>query len=211
MFGCASESVPTSYEVKPVGEVDSSGIVVQSRVVYSIESGEVRTAPKAKFLYLEQSQATKIISVTNAPSMQFTLDDSLFKVPELDAKMLSFGKFQITKLQDNNLRICGKKQNEKCSKAVIRAYTTGESGSGLYNQIGGYGAPIYMGQSTIDQTVGLEVNNAVILQSINLASNKNVVHLSDFSNPAYGVNIDFSNAGAGSYKTALVIEYALIP
>jgi hypothetical protein len=59
-------------------------------------------------------------------------------------------------------------------------------------------------------TVGLGAANAAVVQKISIAANKHVLHLSDFPSSQYQMRTDFTEAGAGSYSTTLVIEYGLL-
>jgi hypothetical protein len=139
-----------------------------------------------------------------------TLDNNSLIVPAISSQLLSFGSIKITDLLDNDLKVCGSNGKQKCGTALIRVYTTGVGGAGLYNTLDGYGAPILAGQTQLSP-VGLNVSGAAVMQTIAIPNNKNVLRYSDFVNPIYTVNIDFSNAGTGSYSTTLIVEYALAP
>jgi hypothetical protein len=113
---------------------------------------------------------------------------------------------------DNNLNVCGTNGHTHCGTALIRMYTTGQPGAGLYNTTDQFGAPITAGPVTTLLPVGLGTSGAAVLQSISIPSHKHVVRLSDFSPaPNYAVQADFTDAGAGTYSTTLVVEYALAP
>jgi hypothetical protein len=60
---------------------------------------------------------------------------------------------------------------------------------------------------------GLGSANAVIVQTLTgIPNNKNVIRHTDFSpTPTFNIDGDFTNAGAGSYSTTVVVEYALAP
>jgi len=87
----------------------------------------------------------------------------------------------------------------------------GADGAGLYNSADGYGAPISSGlQNSASYSIGLGPSGAATLQSFVIPANKNVLRLSDFSpTPVYQLAADFTNAGAGTYETTVVIEYLL--
>ena len=51
----------------------------------------------------------------------------------------------------------------------------------------------------------------ILGMKVNIANNKNTLQLADFPNPKYGVKVDFTDAGAGSYSSTLVVEYLLAP
>lgn len=160
---------------------------------------------------LSRMELTLIPFSVLATSGSATFSTSQFIIPTISSTVLSFGSISITALSATNLNVCGNNGTKKCTSAVIRVYTTGVAGAGLYNATEGYGAPLRAGQNTTLVTVGLGVINAAIVQSITLASNKTSLSLSDFLNPKYNVQADFSNAGAGSYTTNLVFEFALLP
>lgn len=153
------------------------------------------------------------VQIVNDASTTFTLDVSRFAIPRAANAVLDFGSVAVGGLFDNDLRRCGTNGNAKCTKAFLRMFTTGVAGAGLYNAAGGYGMPITAGLSgATAQTVGLEVANSVVLQTITIAANKNVLRLLDFAPvPAFLIKSDFSDAGAGSYSTTLVLEYGLLP
>jgi hypothetical protein len=211
-FGCGSSSDSTggggSAQV-PVGQADSLGYVVQSRATFEVRSHESASSTSSSSFTAALVAEVPVV-VTNAASSSMTLDKDSFIVPVITDQILDFGFLQLTDLKDNNLKVCGTNGNQKCNTALIRMYTTGVAGAGLYNGADGYGAPIEAGQSSL-VSVGLGSANAAIMQSISIPSNKNVMKLSDFTNPKYNVKIDFSNAGAGSYSTTLVVEYVLAP
>jgi len=195
--------------------------IVRSRVLLQVHAGESPIASWSQkllnfFLHpysnaLAGSADSSVnISVTNAAMSTMIVDSSLFAAPPITNAILDFKYLQISALLDNQLDLCGANSNQHCNTALIRMYTTGTAAAGLYNSVDNYGAPITAGQTTLG-SVGLGAANADILQSISLSSDKHVVHLSDFVSPRYDVQVDFTNAGAGSYSTTLVVEYALTP
>ena len=120
----------------------------------------------------------------------------------------NFGTLQLANLQDNQLKVCGTNGKTKCGTAMIRIYTTGTSGAGLWNADDQYGAPITAGKSTL-APVGLNASGAAIVQQISIPANKHVLTLQDFASPKYAMEVDFTQAGTGTYSSTLVIEYAL--
>jgi hypothetical protein len=139
------------------------------------------------------------------------MDSSQFSVPPLTGDTLNLGILSISALKDNDLRVCGTNGKTKCTKAIVRMYTTGQAGAGLWNTLDGYGAPLKAGLSGNPmQTTGLNAVAAVTLQEYTIPSTKNVLNLSDLSQAtSYAIEADFSNAGAGSYQTTIVLEYGL--
>lgn len=196
--------------LSPVGVPRSDGSVVKSRATLNIGLGGITVHQDIhgnRTLEFATSQSIPI-SVTNAASTSVTFSTSNFVIPTITSTALSFGSISMTQLSDNNLKICGTAGTTQCANAVIRMYTTGVAGAGVYNASGGYGAPLSAGQTTL-ATVGLNSANAASLQTTAISSTTHVLSLSAFSNPNYSVQADFSNAGTGSYSTTLVIEYIL--
>ncbi len=215
LVGCGETNSPSPGGNLIVGIPDQEGLVVRSRSEFTIstddagaQSGNLMNAFQLNSRNALTGGTT--ITVTNSSSAAMTISTSLFSIPTIASEMLDFGFLQVSALLDNDLKQCGNNSNQKCGTAIIRMYTTGVAGEGLYNATDGYGAPITAGQSTLS-TVGLDGAGAAVMQSISIPNNKHVLRLSDFTNPKYNVKSDFSNAGAGSYSTTLVIEYALAP
>jgi hypothetical protein len=155
-----------------------------------------------------------VITVVNAPSTSMTLDSSGWVVPTIENAVVDFGYLAISALSDNNLRVCGAAGNMKCGNAQIRTYTTGRPGPGIWNDEDAYGAPISatMDPATPGAIVGLDPAGAVVLQSVAIPANMHRLKLSDFTPaPRYNYKADFTDAGAGTYTTTLVVEYVLAP
>jgi hypothetical protein len=128
--------------------------------------------------------------------------------------VVDFGYLAISGLSDNNLRVCGAAGNERCGTAQIRMYTTGVAGAGIWNDADAWGAPITAALEGTEATgtVGLDVAGAVVLQSVAIPATTRVLRLSDITPaPRYNVKADFTDAGAGTYTTTLVLEYVLAP
>lgn len=153
------------------------------------------------------------VTVINGPNTQMTINTGKVVVPPIKSAPLTFGSLVLSLLEDNNLRNCGTSAKEHCGHAIIRVYTTGTIGDGFYNAIDGYGAPITATPpGSKDLPVGLGAANAAVVQSLVIPKNKNVLRLSDFSPaPEFEIKSDFTNAGAGTYSTTIVVEYGLLP
>jgi hypothetical protein len=201
----------------PVMVPGPDNVVVKSRAVYfvSTENGQTVVKMISNFIFplAYAANPTSVpISFVNAPNASMTVDTALFVAPALPVfDSASYGSLKITTLKDNNLKVCGVGGNTKCGTALIRMYTTGTAGAGLYNAADGYGATISAGLSTTRATVGLTSANSAVVQTYTIPANKNNIRETDFS-PAvmqYNVDVDFSNAGAGTYTTTLVVEYGL--
>lgn len=165
---------------------------------------EITAMPEVKGRYVYATQSVPV-SIVSSPSVTFNIDTSNFNAPAVITDLLDFGSLVVSDLRDNKLRICGANGKQKCTKAHLRIYTT-SAGAGLYNSEDGYGVPMYANSGEVGHTS----NNALLMQTINIPHNKNVLSLSDFNpSPLFNITVDFSNAGAGSYSTTLVVEYGL--
>ena len=187
-------------------------VIVRSRAVFQIStdepSGAVNLLPGSALYNALTGNIP--ITISNGSNSSMTISTSGISVPTNLIGLLDLGSISLSALYDNDLKKCGNNSNQKCGTALIRMYTTGTAGEGLYNAEDGYGAPITAGQTTLS-TVGLNVAGAAIMQSISIPNSKHVLNLSDFPNHAYSLKVDFSNAGDGVYATNLVVEYALAP
>ena len=188
--------------------------VVRSRALMNLST--VQDSALAKFFQklLPSAYAASVsqsIVVTNAASVTMILDSSQFLVPSVSNKLLDFGSLAISTLSDNNLKVCGTGGKTQCGTAMIRIYTSGQAGAGVWNAADSYGVPLYSGlQNVNSSSIGLNAAGSVTVQSTGIASSDHVLTLSDFHETSrFQVQADFSNAGAGSYATTLVIEYVL--
>lgn len=213
LIGCGSHIDSSGVSNSPTS-VNPDNLVVKGQAVFDVDvspaTGEL--VAMAVTGPTPSASGSFPVTVTVSPSTIMTLNTSAFSVPTITSAILDFGTIALSALSDNNLVLCGTAGNQHCNTALIRMYTTGQNGAGLWNSSGAYGAPITAGISggTLS-TVGLGSANAAVLQTISLASSKNVVHLTDFTASNFDVKIDFSNAGVGSYQTTLVVEYDLSP
>lgn len=213
MVGCAQQN-PTT----PATPLQPAGLVIKARETLTVNA-DTSDALGQAFLassiqensFHEESLSSPLpITVGNGISTSMKMDTSQFVIPVVCNKIVDFGFIGLSSLDDNNLNVCGPKGNEHCGTALIRMYTTGTAGAGLWNDVDQFGAPISVGEPS--QVVGLGSAGAVVLQKISIPKSKHVVRLSDFAPvPRYSVKSDFSDAGAGNYTTTLVIEYALAP
>ena len=146
-----------------------------------------------------------------ATSGSATFSIANFRMPTITSTVLSLGFIALTELDIKDLKACGLLGKSQCSSAVIRMYTTGALGPGIYSATEDCGASLSAGQNSLRTTIGLTVSSAAVLQRVTIASSKKSLKLSDFPSPIYNVDADFSNAGAGVYGTILVIEFALLP
>ncbi len=151
------------------------------------------------------------VTVVNAANTNMTIDTSNWNPPSIRNAVLDFGYLTIGSLFDNNLNVCGTGGNTKCKNAVIQIYTTGPAGSGMWNSIDSYGAPITAGlDSSTPSAVSLGSTSPATLETAAIASSTHVFSQSGFSpTPKYDVKVDFSSAGAGSYSTTIVLQYGL--
>lgn len=221
LLGCTSNSGDSngsgdSGGLPPIGVPSGPSlnqIVVKSRAVMRVSTGGQQASFHLMDLLLPQAHAgvNQDVTVVNSASSTLILDATAFITPAITDAMLDFGDLSITGLYDNDLDVCVDGATH-CGTAMIRIYTIGTAQEGLYNSAGGYGIPITAGEvgDTLSN-VGLDPGGAVVVQTISIPADKHVVSLASFVNPNYDVQIDFSNAGAGTYSTTLVVEYVLAP
>lgn len=189
----------------PVDVPNSDGSVIKSRTVLDVGVGGSHK------LFSVTGSQTIPVSVTNAASTTVVYSTANFVIPAISTAVLDCGSLSISQLSDNNLMVCGTNGKTACTSAVIRIYTTGVAGAGVYNAAGGYGAPLSAGLNSPLSTVGLSSGNAAVVQTVSIPSTTHVLTASAFGTPTYKVQADFSNAGAGTYSTSLVLEYVLLP
>jgi hypothetical protein len=142
-----------------------------------------------------------------------SVDSSEWIMPTVSNNVVDFGFLAISGLTDNNLRVCGNGR-QRCTSAQIRMYTTGVNGAGVWNEEDQWGAPITASLAGTEPTgtVGLDVAGAAVLQSVAIPANMRILRLADFvPAPRYNVKADFTEAGAGTYTTTVVLEYVLVP
>ncbi len=213
LFGVSAYANSTMNELTglPEGSVIRSRAIM--RVVVSQATGKIAvvenngTQPPPPV-----TNGTQPVTVINGPFTNMSIDNSLFVVPAVSNTVLDFGFLQLSGLLDNNLNLCGPSNNAKCNTAIIRTYTTGVAGPGVYNTTDGYGVPLLAGMDPNPlQEVGLNVGGAITLQTFTIPDTRHTVKLTDFPTPKYHYQTDFSDAGAGTYTTNIVLEYALTP
>jgi hypothetical protein len=156
-----------------------------------------------------ETTGSATVTYSNSPAVNFKIDASALVAGAMTGSTLSLGKVTVSDLSDNALNICGSNGKTKCTKAIIRLYTTG-SIAGFVNTSDStsYGVPVFA--SGLNPTTALTLGSpGVTAQQVSIASNTHVLKLSDFTAPTYDITSDFSNAGAGQYSMTLVVEYAL--
>jgi len=186
----------------PATAPDAPG-VVRGRWTMPMGGGESGAPLTTQLLAAGPNQA---ITATVAANTQFTVANTKFKTPN-PTGVASYGSLDITALSDNNLSVCGAGGTTQCTTAVIRSYTTGTPGAGLWNTAGGYGLPI----TTATHTIGLNAAGAYTIGSVTLGT-AHAVSLSMFTTAAtlsIPISVDFSGAGVGSYASTLVVEFIL--
>jgi hypothetical protein len=195
---------------------DASGTVVKARAFFKVSTGSEKLSlmnwifPRVFADSIVQEPVTTVL----AASTNFALDDSLFAVPTSPTAFAvnDFGYLRIGTLKDNNLNVCGPNGDTHCRTAKIRIYTSGTPGAGLWNSADQYGAPVTAGQIENGLApIGLELANATTLQQTAISEKHHVVVLEDFPNAKYDFQVDFTQAGAGTYSTTVVLEYVLTP
>ena len=191
---------------KPLNGVVQSDIVVRSHATMEIIAGSALGKPN----FATKNQPVPV-SVTNAVQTTMTIDTTAFNPPAITNTVVDFGTIKVSGLTDNDLKVCGAAGNTKCGTAILRVYTSGAAGSGLYNAAEAYGVPMTASLTT-PLNIGLGQAAAAVMQTFTIAATTHVVKLSDFTpTPNYGIKVDFTDAGSGTFATTLVIEYALAP
>ncbi len=177
-----------------------------------------RADEDSNFTGTSTSGSTPVSGVV-AGKTSFSIDLSSFiAAPSITNAPVSFGDLKIKNdFFDNNLKICGADRESRCNKAVFRAYTLQDAGvaspgDGLWNAVAGYGAPISMKDSGgVKQLIKLGQGNAQNLYVLPIT--KNVINYGDVNagagSPPFSIEVDFTQAGAGSYTGTLVLEYGL--
>jgi hypothetical protein len=193
---------------------DASGAVIHAQLTVPIKMGSSQLSLMNLFIPRVYANVSIDESITTylSASTAFSLDTSQFDVPlnPTPFEVNDFGFLRVAVLKDNNINVCGDNGHTHCGTALIRAYTLGTDGAGLWNSADHYGAPISAGQTQL-LPVGLSILDSAILQDATISPAGHVVTLANFPNAKYDVQVDFSNAGTGTYSTTLVIEYVLAP
>jgi hypothetical protein len=159
-----------------------------------------------------QLASTYPVVVNLAASSTFAISTTNFVVPAVTNAVLDFGTIAVTAASTNKLKLCGPGGNQKCTRALLRIYTTTAAGAGFWNGVDGYGAPMTAGLTGALQAVALGQVNAVIVHSYTIPGNRNTVKLTDFSpTPTFSFMGDFTDAGEGAYSTTIAVEFALAP
>lgn len=201
-IGDSNSSIKNDPILTPIGTVNADGSVIKSRSTMSLDLGTT---------FAQQAQDIGIL-IVNTAYTTVTIDNSHMIMPSAIKTVLSLGQIRLTELSDNNLAVCGKNGTTKCGHAVIRIYTlqtSNSTGPGMYNISAASSATISAGRIHM-AAVGLNPSGATIIQSIRIPSNTHLLTLKDFQNPHYNIQVDFSNAVAGTYSATLIVEYMLM-
>jgi len=200
LSACSSKDTDPSSEVAPPNRPEVVGdSIVRGTATVTVGNGDLSA--------LETGTTT--VEYSNAASVNFKIDASALVAGRMTGNTLSLGQVTVSELNDNDLKICGTNGKTKCTKAIIRIYTTGAT-AGFVNtsEEPNYGVPVYA--SGLNPTTALILGSpGVTTQQISFHSNVHILNLSDFATPSYDITADFNNAGAGNYTMTLVVEYAL--
>lgn len=189
--------VPKIADIKTTDK-QPEDVVVIAQIEIPVQMGK---------FYLSSSSYS-VVTVL-APNTRFSINTSQFVIPSMTNDLLDFGSIAVSDLFTNRLKLCGPNGNQKCNKALIRVYTSGTAGPGFWND-DGYGVELSAGLPGQLQIVGLGQNNAITIHQYIIPSNRNSVRLSDFNpSPIFKFMGDFTDAGAGTYSTTIVLELAL--
>jgi hypothetical protein len=216
LVSCGSQEA--KIPAGPINVADQNGLIVIGRTALKITLGEnggyaqLRQLMQQMLLPLAYANPeSEQVTVVLAPNTQMSMSAADFILPNMANQLLDFGSLRLTALTTNDLRRCPGNPASKCTKALIRVYTSGVAGAGFYNVADGYGVPLLASGALPEGEVGLGAANARVIQQINIPSNKHTILLSDFNQPVINVKGDFANAGAGTYTTTINVEFALAP
>jgi hypothetical protein len=184
------------------------GYLVRARAFYDLYSSHDYALIGLLMLTAYAATGSTNVSYNNAASVSFTINVASFAASGFTGDTLNLGSVALATLSDNHLKICGVGNNQKCTQAIIRVYTTGTIG-GFVHSVDSYGLPVYAGTLNPSSPVGLNAAGSVQVQTYTIPGNKNKITLVDFPSPTYNVTSDFSNAGSGLYSMTFVVEYAL--
>jgi hypothetical protein len=130
----------------------------------------------------------------------FTLETGFVSASEIDENTLSLGYLEVKKININKLDVCGLTEDQKCTDAVIVAYTTGAV-AGFVNADEGYGVPLKVDGGATGLT-GSELQ----ISSYTIPASDRKLTTDDMSDITFELEVDISNAGAGTYGADLVFE-----
>lgn len=213
LVGCGQGSESPIAAVSPGGETQAPPVQVDGSVVRGTAVVEVSSAPALALASVDSAATGSAkVTYTNARNVEFQIDASALVPGGMNGETLSLGHVTVTQLKDNDLKVCGAQQNQKCTTAEIRVYTTGAvPGFVNISEIPNYGVPLFASGLNATTAVTLGSPGVAVQRVSNMPANKRVVRLSDFANPTYDVTSDFAEAGAGNYEMTFVVEYALKP
>jgi hypothetical protein len=189
------------YRPKPeVPEVPYDEYIVIGKAIINISSEDSLSLAE---------NITYVVANANV----FTIDASGISTPVENGDILNVGNIDVSNMKVNNLNQCGG-GSDKCTSAIVRVYTTDVTGSegiaGFVNTDDGYGIDVTASESGgLSGTAGLDVAGAVTVDSYTIPASDRKLTSADFGGVSYDIDVDFSNAGVGSYEMNLVIEIAV--
>lgn len=213
-----NNTVAVTTPLAAIGVPTSDGRVVigrtEAEVGFDFNSAKKSFSGQAKSMVVaipKSSHTTPPISGTVNTVQSFVTSVNLAVGGAVNANgYLPLGNITVVKLSDNLLKICGVGGNQQCNKLQIGAYTTSLPAPnagvpGFVNTAGNYGVDIVVSGANPNTALPLHPGGSAIafLKDISLLNKVEFgdVKLEFFANMA--------NAGAGSYKTKIVIEYWL--
>lgn len=220
LTACGPDDQFRPIDTSNLPAMDQPGVdtlIVHSRAVLNLTVANGQTVSQKimnllmPVAFAVNPQATQPITVTNGANTTWTVSNAAFIIPTISNAILDFGSLNVTALNDNNTKVCGGGGNNKCTTAVIRMYTTGTTGAGLYSAVDAYGNPITGSQTSgTVGTIGLGVANAYELQTWTIPNSRHTVTKADFAAPTtYNVKVDMTDAGVGTFTTTIVLEYGV--
>lgn len=192
MVGCSCGDI-IDHRTKTPSPVKTWKVIATTNIHVDTLRGLAAVAPiNTNITYTEPTKGT------------FTLDTSGLATTITDLDTISLGTVALDTVNINRLKICGVGEDEKCTSALIRIYTTGAH-AGFINTTEGYGVPF-----TADTvSVGLDAAGAIALDSYTIPASDRKLRNNDFTDTSWDLSIDMGNAEAGDYEIDIVIEFLL--
>lgn len=195
----------TKKEIAPPQSTNNQEVVVRGRWTINVSSSgprELRAAGETS-----HGNSKQVMEGNVAEKVSFIVLNKNFVTPISDG-LASYGSLDVSTLSDNSLRVCGADGVTRCTDALLRVYTTGTAGDGLWSQIEGVGLPITSGSLK----VGKDPAGAAVVATKKIDANARVIKLSDFTTATelkVPFVVNFTDSAAGTYGTTLVVEYIL--
>jgi alpha-tubulin suppressor-like RCC1 family protein len=227
--GCSSRETPSTQNpgmLPPVSGGSNIGSVsLKARAIYAVTAQNSKTGTSLTFKRqalqtCQEGNCTDFtdINISNAANTEFALDltnipNNQYSANTNNQNLQNFLTLDIGTLFDNNLFSCA---NLKCDIAQIRLYTI--STLGLYDAVSQQSVPLLVDSQYLTSAtpVPLGSNQGLVIDQELIPLNQQVISLinGDFNdahgtNGGYTLSANFTQAGAGTYTSQVVIEYDL--